>query len=205
MNSSIDIVDALFGGPARVAILRLLAAQTISLTGRQVAELTGVSQPGAARALEHFAGLGVVSRRRVGRAILHELERENLIVQSIVMPVFEAERALMERLRSDLAEAFEPEALSVVLFGSVARGEQGRDSDIDVLVIVTDDDAAESVLATADEVAPAFFRRYGMPLSVVVATQAALPAEPKAFLREAREEGVVVAGESLEALMPRAS
>lgn len=205
MNSSIDIVDALFGGQARVAILRVLVGQTVSLTGRQVAELAGVSQPGAARALEHFAGLGVVSRRRVGRAILHELERENLIVQTVVIPVFEAERAVAKRLRANLAEAFGAQALSVVLFGSVARGEEGEGSDIDVLVIVADEDAAQSVLSAADEVAPTFFRRYGMPLSVVVATQAELPAEPAAFLKEARDDGVVVAGEPLEALMPHGS
>jgi len=204
MNSTVDIVDALFGGSARVAILRVLAVQTISLTGRQVAELAGVSQPGAARALEHFAELGIVSRRRVGRAILHELERENAMVQSIILPVFEAERALQERLRHDLVEAFGAEALSVVLFGSVARGDRELPGDIDVLVVVGDTAAADLILERADEVAPVFFRRYGMPLSVVVAEQSALPAEPAAFLKSACEEGLVVSGEPLQALMPRA-
>ncbi|MDO9557110.1 MAG: winged helix-turn-helix domain-containing protein [Coriobacteriia bacterium] len=103
MNTGIDIIEALFGGPGRTAILRLLATQTAPLTGREVADLAGLSPAGAARALEHLARLGVVTRRRVGRAITHVLERESLLVQSIVLPVMEAERALLSAMIEDLA------------------------------------------------------------------------------------------------------
>ena len=103
MNWSIDILDALFGGHGRTAILRLLAAQSSSLTGTQIAELTGLSQAGASRALDHFAGLGVIKQRRVGRAVLHELERDNLLVSEIVVPAVQAERTLIDGVREELA------------------------------------------------------------------------------------------------------
>lgn len=205
MNWSIDILDALFGGHGRTAILRLLAAQTSSLTGTQVAELTGLSQAGAARALEHLAGLGVVKQRRVGRAVLHELERDNLLVSAIVMPAVEAERTLVDGVREELDEAFGPVAVSVVLFGSLVRGEAEPGSDIDVLVVVEDDAAALRADSIADEIGPRFFRRYGMPLAVIVTTEANLPTEPSAFLVSARDEGVLVSGRPLVSVLSHGS
>ncbi|MBA4370974.1 MAG: hypothetical protein C0418_05275 [Coriobacteriaceae bacterium] len=194
MNSSIDILEALFGGPARIAILRLLVRSAVPLTGRQVAELGGLSQPGASRALEHLAELGVVHRRRVGRATLHELERENVLVETMVLPVIEAESSLGDALRADLAEALSGAAVAVVLFGSVARGEAGPGSDIDVLAVVEDDSAAAAAGVAADEAGPRLFRRWGMPLSVVVTTRRSLAQESPAFLERVRVEGVAVSG-----------
>lgn len=202
MADRLDILEALFGGHGRTAVLRLLASQTSELTGRQVAQLTGLSQPGAARSLEHLAGLGVVQRRRAGRAILHQLDRENLLVQSIVLPALEAEARLEEDLVHELRQAFGAVAISVVLFGSVARGQAGPGSDIDVLVVTADRESAARADHLAEDAGIRFFRRYGMPLSVIVTPRDALPAEPGAFLARARDEGLLVSGRSLDEVWP---
>lgn len=205
MNAGIDILEALFGGPGRTAVLRLLAAQSAELTGRQIAELVGMSQPGIAGTLRHLASLGVVQRRRVGPAILHQLDRDNLLVQTLVLPALSAEANLIEDLKAELRAAFDPFAVSLVLFGSVARGESAPGSDIDVLVITADQADAASAMKVADEVGQRFFRRYGMPLSVIVTAQGMLPAEPSAFLVRARDEGILLSGAALTTLMPNDS
>jgi len=205
MNSRIDIITALFGGHARTAILRLLVGQDSPLTGRQVAELAHLSQPGAARALEHLAGLGVISRRRVGRAITHELDRENLLVQSIVLPAIRAERSFLEDLARELEATFAGIATTVVLFGSVARDDAQHGSDIDVLVVVPDDDAAREVNRVADEVGNRFFRRYGMPLSVIITPVGSLGSTSESFLSQVLEEGLLVLGVPLSEVMARGS
>jgi predicted nucleotidyltransferase len=203
MAGGVDILEALFGGPGRTAVLRLLATQTSELTGRQVAELAGVSQPGTARILNHLAGFGVVQRRRAGQAILHQLDRDNLLVQTVVLPALAAEAHLIEDLKSELRVAFGSLAMSVVLFGSVARGESGPGSDIDVLVVTVGQPEALEAMRVADEVGQRFFRRYGMPLSVIVTARDRLPGQPGAFLSRARDEGVLVSGVELSELMPR--
>lgn len=201
MNSSIDIITALFGGHARTAVLRLLADQTTPLTGRQVADLAHLSQPGAAKALEHFASLGVVSRRRVGRAITHELLRDNLLVQSIVLPVLEAENSFLDDLLGQLTDTFADTAVSVVLFGSAAHEETHPGSDIDVLLVVRDDESAREANRRADIAGPHFFRRYGMPLSVIVSPVSALAKNQSGFLVRARDEGILVSGRPLSEVM----
>jgi predicted nucleotidyltransferase len=203
MNASIDMIGAIFGGRGRIAILRLLAGETSSLTGTQIAELTGLTHAGATRALDHLAGLGIVSRRRVGRAVLNELERESILVRTIVLPALEAEGSLMDVLRTDLADAFREVATSVVLFGSVARGEAGGGSDIDVVVVTADRESAIRAAAIADDVGPTFFRRHGLPLSVMVTSEEGLPQEPTGFLLHARDDGVLVLGRPLSELMRR--
>ncbi len=205
MTNGIDIIEALFGGPGRTAVLRLLAEQSSELTGRQVAELVGMSQPGIAGTLHHLARLGVIQRRRAGQAILHQLDRENLLVQTIVLPVLAAEANLIEDLKAELRAAFDPFALSLVLFGSVARGESAPGSDIDVLVVTADQANAARAMQVADDAGLRFFRRYGMPLSVIVTAQEKLPAEPGAFLARARDEGILVSGTELSRLMPHGS
>jgi predicted nucleotidyltransferase len=205
MNWSLDIVNALFGGSGRTAILRLLAAQTAPLTGRQVAELTGLSPAGAGRALEYLGGLGVVTRRRVGRAITHELQRDNVLVQTIVLPALASEEALVGDLKAALSEAFGEVALSVVLFGSLVSGQAQPGSDVDVLVITANQKNAARASQIADENGARFFRRYGMPLSVIVQSRETLPSKPSGFLASVADSGELVSGVPLKDLMPRAS
>ena len=196
MNSSIDIVEALFGGHARTAILRLLARSDVPLTGRQIAELAGLSQPGAARALAHLASLGVVSRRRFGRAIAHELVRDNLLAQTLVIPVMDAEAHVLDSLEDDLSRTF-AETVSAVLFGSMLERRGAPGGDIDVLVVAEDSDAAVDAQLTAEAAGAYYYRRYGAPLSAIVKTKNEVVRGDLPFVSAALRDGVTVAGAPL--------
>jgi len=146
MMTSSQLIDELFGGPGRTAVLRVLVAADEPLTGRQIAVLADLSAAGAARALDRLAELGVTRRRPVGRAVLHELDRETATVSEIVLPAIQAERriaaARAERrsslvppeVISSLVEGFDP--LQIILFGSRARGDSDQNSDFDLLVVL---------------------------------------------------------------------
>jgi predicted nucleotidyltransferase/DNA-binding transcriptional ArsR family regulator len=145
MNNN-TIIDELFGGPGRTAVLRVLAAAKTPLTGRQIALSAGLSPAGAARALDRLAELGVTKRQPVGRAVLHELDCDTELVSQIIMPAIEAERhiaaARAERrsglvpadVVSCLVDGFDP--LQIILFGSRARGDWDDNSDFDLLVVL---------------------------------------------------------------------
>lgn len=189
MTVSSHIVDELLGGPGRIAILRVLSDAEEPLTGRQIAQLSGLSQAGAARALHRLAALGVVSQRVVGRAILHELVRDDPAVQSIVLPVFRAERALLPPARSQelppaIADGLNPRVLPQVsaivescrrhhvrraaLFGSSAQPDaEVTPRDLDVLVTFGDVPAggyADAYFGLLEELEAIM----GMPVDIVV-------------------------------------
>ena len=146
MTISDTIIDELFGGPGRTAVLRVLAAAKAPLTGRQIALSAGLSPAGAARALDRFAELGVTKRQPVGRAVLHELDYETELVSQIILPTIKAERRIAAAraekrtglvpsdVISCLVEGFDP--LKIILFGSRARGDSDEDSDFDLLVVL---------------------------------------------------------------------
>jgi uncharacterized protein len=156
------IIDQLFGGPGRIAVLRALAGASGALTGRQIADIASLSPAGAARVLDRLAELGVTTRQPVGRAVLHELDRGSPLVSGIILPAIEAEHSIAaaraER-RSSLVPAevisclvagFDP--LQIILFGSRARGDSDGDSDFDLLVVlpeVTDKHATAVAMLVA--------------------------------------------------------
>ena len=192
MNSNTDIIDALFGGHGRTAILRLLAEQTAPLTGRRIAALTGLSHAGANRALEHFASLGIVKRVPVGSAVVHALDRENDIVARVVLPTIEAERLIADaRARSAstgvpsevldcLVQRFEP--LKIMLFGSHVNGTADEGSDFDLLVVlpeVVDKHATMVAMLLA-------LGRFGVPVDVI-------PTDPSEIARIGDRPGTVLA------------
>ncbi|NTU70961.1 MAG: hypothetical protein HGB10_03955 [Coriobacteriia bacterium] len=187
----------------------MLFTQSESITGRHIARLAGVSQAGAARALEHLADLGVVTRRSVGRAVLHELARENPLVQRIVTPVFEAERNLpvmpIARAEADpsVSARVNPHVrphlaaleaacrrhrvIASALFGSATQVEQGVvPNDLDILVTFEPLEPrmkAQEYAALAAELESIM----GMPVDVMVST-----AVNNAYLADEIERSKVV-------------
>jgi len=162
MMTDSPIIDQLFGGPGRTAVLRVLVDATGPLTGRQIAGIAGLSPAGAARALDRFAELGVTRRQPVGRAVLHELDRDSALVSQIILPAIEAEHSIAaaraERrsslvppeVISCLVDGFDP--LRIILFGSRARGDSDDNSDFDLLVVlpeVTDKHATAVAMLVA--------------------------------------------------------
>jgi predicted nucleotidyltransferase len=138
-------------------VLSVLARADRVLTGRALERETGGSHGGVQRALDHLVAEGVVSRQPAGRAYLYRLNREHLAAPWI-QGLATLRLQLIDRLRSSIA-SWEIQPTSSVLFGSAARGEAGRASDLDVLMIrpagigADDETWREQVMALQEAVA----------------------------------------------------
>lgn len=115
-------------------VLTVLAAADEEFSGRRIQRLLGhSSEPGVRKAAERLVEQGVVLRRPAGRAKLYRFNRQHLAAPYIEgLTALRAE--LVERLRAAVAGWDDPPLLAL-LFGSVAAGEAGPGSDLDVLVI----------------------------------------------------------------------
>lgn len=114
-------------------VLAALASADRALTGRALERETGGSHGGIQRALAHLVGEGIVTQEPAGRAQLYRLNRNHL-----ASPYIEAlaglRLELIRRLRETIATwSTQPDASA--LFGSAARGEADRASDVDILVV----------------------------------------------------------------------
>jgi predicted nucleotidyltransferase len=114
-------------------LLAALAKVDTELPVSRLADVAGVGRTRASALLSDLAHLGVVSRRQVGPTTLVRLDRENAAGE-LIAGLSEIRDRVVERLR-DLARDINPKPVSLLVFGSFARGTAEASSDIDVLAV----------------------------------------------------------------------
>lgn len=126
---------------AQGRILAVLAETSAELNLRTIARLSGVSLAHTSRVLPVLVELGIVERREAPPSALFRFVAENVASQAITALTRTRQSVLDELGRAAGALASAP--VSIIVFGSVARGDASSDSDIDVVVVrplVVDED-----------------------------------------------------------------
>jgi predicted nucleotidyltransferase len=134
---------------AQGRILAVLAETTADLNLRTIARLAEVSPAQASRVLPELVKLGMVERREAPPSALFRLVDDN-IASRLVRTLSRARQTGLAELGQRAGE-LGSKPVSVIVFGSFARGEADADSDLDVVFVrpqeVREDDErwAESV------------------------------------------------------------
>ena len=131
----LDVVPAVRGG-----LLQTLARLERPVTRRQLAAMAGVASGNASTVIEDLIRTGLVTELVAGRSSLVSLNRKHLAAGPVVA-LAGLRGELVRRLRERLAGW--ADVRGAWLFGSVARGEAGRDSDVDVLLVADDLESAD--------------------------------------------------------------
>lgn len=115
-------------------VLTVLAAADEEFSGRRLHRiLARGSENGVRNAAERLVEQGVVVSRRAGRANLYKLNRAHLAA-SHIEGLASLRDQLLDRARGMIA-AWSIPPHSALVFGSVARGDAGPLSDLDLLVV----------------------------------------------------------------------
>jgi predicted nucleotidyltransferase len=197
-------LNVVFGAPSHIAILRALFGAGRGLTGREVARAAGIAQRAAMDGLGRLEEARLVRRTPVGRAYLFELERDQRLMKQGILPLLEQEGEIRAETFSRLRRAFEGEVLAGCVFGSVARGEERPQSDLDVCLVVRHAREKEAVQARASKVFPGLRRDLGVLASFLVCTHAELVRgyrEGSRFFQAVVGEGERFAGPQLKELV----
>jgi predicted nucleotidyltransferase len=163
-------IDDILSSRVKVRVLRLLHRTRGQFTGREISRLVGYSPTHTINALRGLESDGLVSSTRAGRADLFKLNDDNSAVAGFLDPIFRWEQGLREELGEVFRETFKDDLLSVLLYGSAARGEETHDSDIDLLVVVKDGVDREAAEEKASEASLAAGARFGAPVVAFVVT-----------------------------------
>lgn len=170
-------LDAVLGSTAKVRILRALLPMTAAASGAEVRSLSGVRSVGGMwTALEELTDLGVLQRDDTRRIQLFRVNRDHDLVAPLAA-LFDAESRRMTRLRNALQEildggAVRKHTLSIILFGSNARGDARPASDLDLLVVTGGESQVERVLQVLIAGIPEIQRRFGVRASPYVMEKA---------------------------------
>jgi len=115
-----------------------------------------------------YISYGIVSARTIARANIYSLNSGHYIVEQL-RRLFQAEEGAKSELKCLLGDAFKEDKaiVSLVMFGSVARGKEEPTSDIDVFVLAKDKKRVKKKLRAAEET---IMKKFGNVISEYVLT-----------------------------------
>jgi predicted nucleotidyltransferase len=134
--------------PEKARVLGVLERAGQPLSGRMIAALTEtVSQPTVSRQLLRLCELGLVAKVPGG----YEINRDHVAYRALEA-LLDARVEIQRRIVAHVA-SWSTSPLSVILFGSGARGDDSSGSDVDLLIVRPDSvpfDDLQWVTAVAD-------------------------------------------------------
>jgi predicted transcriptional regulator len=114
-------------------LLRVLARADNDYTGRELARAIDATPPGAQKALSRLVRQGIVLRRGAGRAYLYRFNRDH-IAAPWIEGLAGLRQQLFQRMRANI-NGWEVQPVAAAVFGSVARGQAGPESDLDLFFV----------------------------------------------------------------------
>jgi predicted nucleotidyltransferase len=191
---------------AQGRILAVLSQTSAELNLRTVARLSDVSVAQASRVMPGLVELGLVERREAPPSALFKFVPDHVAARAIAA-LADVRRAVLEELKMT-AGRLGVAPVSVIVYGSFARGEADRSSDLDILLIrppgIGEDDPEWR--AAIDEWLEGAHRLTGNSVELLEVTAEEMSAKlrsKKQLWRDIQREGVVVHGRTIQALEGR--
>lgn len=160
-------LNVVFGTPSHIAVLRELGRTTSGATGREISQAVGVAHQATLDSLARLEAAGLVRRQQAGRAYLFRLNRRHHLVRRALLPLLSAEAEFGSRLRRLLRRACQGHVVAAAIFGSVARGEDVPESDLDVCLVTGTSEQKQRAMARIESCADTAAEEFGLRLSPI--------------------------------------
>lgn len=193
-------LDTVLGQNSKVKILRFLIRTEAELNGREIAKAVGLSHVKCHSALQELVPHGFVSMRRIGKSTVYHVEMENFLVKELLKPLFDKEQQLLNGLVKLLLSGLSFQPRTIVLFGSLAKGQARPDSDIDLLVVIPNGESLRKAKGDFGEIEEKVIKSYGNRLAPVIIKEKELfrkYRQPNPFYKEIVKTGRVIWGKPL--------
>lgn len=146
-------LEEAIGNKVAIGLLRTMINYRGKIfTIRGLAQQAKVSPNETALIIHELENFGIVKIQPVGRAYQLELNEDSYILNKVIKPMIQAEKNTIGELLVFLKKHLDTKKIiSAVIFGSVVKGQEKIDSDIDLLVISNDHDHAIAQISKASE------------------------------------------------------
>ncbi|MEM5810916.1 MAG: nucleotidyltransferase domain-containing protein [Candidatus Aenigmatarchaeota archaeon] len=156
-------------------ILKFLSAnKEREFTITEIANFSKVSKSRAYEILEDLERREILISKRFGRSVVYSLNLSNENTKNILRFIEKTEEKIKIILQEFLEESkkkFEKNLVSIVLFGSYARGTYKETSDIDLLVVAKElPEKWNERKKLFEEISEKIYKKYGKYLEVIPLT-----------------------------------
>lgn len=171
-------LDNILDTKSKVRIIRLFVSKTedFMASGREIAKLVGITPPTAHAALKELYNQDILKLEIIGKQHIYRMNYSNRVVKDMLQPMFKKERSIKDDvvtfLRSKISEnKIQKLISSLILYGSLQRGETHGKSDCDIAVIVKGGDAKKRIESLfIDTISSEFSKYFGIHLDSYVKT-----------------------------------
>ncbi len=196
-------LDDILSSKAKVSVLRVVCGVRAPLSGREIARRARISSGNASRVLGELTRSGVLLAREYGRVTTYELRDPDTPFVQQLRDLYLLEAKRRGRAIRELVSGV-PAVVSVVLFGSEARGEAQPGSDTDLLIVV--ERKVRGIHHKVLDRAMGVANKHGVALSPYIVSLPELRRWERAshpLWRNIQADGVLMHGTSLQGLKLR--
>lgn len=167
-----EFLGDILGSRVKIRVLRLfLRFPEKEFIEGEIEELLGNPHQSVTYALKDMINYQLITVRKIGRSKVYSLNRGNYIVKDILSPMFKNEARAIRELINDLKNCLLPlKVKRAVLYGSIATAQEEFDSDIDLLVVVSNKSETKAVQKALADLRNPLLKKFGNVLSPIVMT-----------------------------------
>lgn len=171
-------LDDILNTKSKVKIIRLFISRggAFMASGSDVAKLIGLTPPAVHASLKELYDNDILHRDIVGKQHIYRLNTPSRIVNEILKPAFQKEYSIKEDIRDFLVKKIKDYKVStaiksLILYGSIARGETHHSSDCDIAIVVKNIRAKKKIEDLfIEKISSEFSRYFGMSLDAYIKT-----------------------------------
>ena|SRR3989344_7947194 len=140
-----NYLENLFGSKVKIKLIRTLYKfKDRSFTLSELSRYSGITRQGIIKALDDLSGMNIIKLERIGNSIVIRLNRNEFTNK--ILKIYELEEDTLNELIEVLKSYFKDKnIISLALFGSIAKGEENFNSDIDLLIITKNKKLASKI------------------------------------------------------------
>ena len=173
MKFSASLIDIL-NSKTRLKIVKFLLTHEASMSEREIASILKVSHMSINRAMRELSEVNFVNFVTIGKAHLWKVNRKSYafkVLSEFVKNFSRIKDPLNDLKGMILTNIPKNSAKKVVLFGSVAKGEEKTGSDIDIFFLVKNNRDKERLSFALEKLSNACLETYGNRLSPYILTE----------------------------------
>ena len=173
MKFNISIVD-IINSKLKMRIIEFLLSHEAAMSEREIASIIKVSHMSINRIMPELSAINFVDCVRIGNTNQWNVNRKSYAYKifSKLIQSINSMKSPLEDLKKTLLQGLSKNnIMKIVLFGSIAKGDEEEGSDIDVFILVEKSKDKDKVESEIERLSNECYDLYGNRLSVYIMTE----------------------------------
>jgi predicted nucleotidyltransferase/DNA-binding transcriptional ArsR family regulator len=155
-------IEHILSSDVAIKVLKSLYSSNRGVTGREIASMVGYSPQTVLNVLKILEGTNLITSQQVGKAISYQIQPKHWLLTDIFIPAWQTLDSWRDCLAQTYIDKLKYKPLSIIMFGSYAKGEEKERSDIDLFFIYEDAFKDKNILEDMLELNPNIFEKFGI-------------------------------------------